>query len=258
MILLNSSLNYAGVSNSGTAPGELSEIFNDGFESGTYDTWYAAHANVTIETNNPRNGTRSSEFLLEGTPSGDADAQFNIILDQLYSELEIDFWLYYPDGNEGYTTARYVQRDTTNNKFFRIYANTSLTLNHETLGASTWGRGGDDDIEMNLEFRSYEWENPVMGEQGSRDIDFITDADRGTWMHVVIYCKAPTGDNSNDGILRVTKNDVVVREETVNNWWSGESHGYGSFYLIGYANSGFANDTLLHIDDLTVRGVPLT
>lgn len=231
--------------------GEL--LFDDTFETGnlnrtvttgaTTASWITGDSvNVSAQTTQPQSGTYSCRARFAGTEPGlgdasDATAELRFDLGKLCTEVWITYGLY--------ITAGFVYRDSTNNKFFRLWGATYG--DQEKVGASWWGpTSGSNLCRINADWNT----GPGMGEHGTDYAAAITTSDLGTWMTVKIQVKAATAIA--DGTLKIWKNGTLIINNTdsMDNYTSGEPHAYRYGYLLGWANSGFLAQTDLFIDNV--------
>ena len=220
------------------------EIASDGFERGALagPLWGSA-TSVTVSTDRAHAGSRSAKFHFGGNASLDADAwsELRFDLGAVYPELWLRYRLHIP--------ANFVHRDANssdNNKFIRLWGSTYSDL--EKVGASTWLNAPADGYSALI----VDWNSngDGIGPKGTVCGQFIAAADRGTWMDVMIHAKAATATAR--GTFQVWKNGSLAIDGagTVDNFTAGEAHGYRYGYLLGWANSGFAQDTDFAIDDV--------
>lgn len=219
-------------------------------------------SNCVVSSDNSHTGTYAAKFSFAGSPGDtDSQAQRNFTLDDEYTNVEVEFDLYIPDGTEPWGGAAYAHRDpgsATNNKFLRLWSDNGINSGNngydslEKVGASLV-RGSDStrsDLTIQAKNASVgEWLGDI-----ATVTDFITATDQGKWMNVRFMIQQPTGDGSNDGRILIYKNSQLVASVALNNWTAAEQHAYQHGYLLGYANSGFDTDTHLFIDNLVFRG----
>ena len=80
--------------------------------------------------------------------------------------------------------------------------------------------------------------------------DFITAEDLGKWMSIKIYANAPT--DKHPGTIRIYKNKYVLLDDTnIANVLPG-TQGWRYGYLLGWANSGFREDTAIYMDNVRI------
>ena len=93
-------------------------------------------------------------------------------------------------------------------------------------------------------FSKHDWANESEG---------ITTADRGKWLTIIHHFKYATAAN-NDGVLQVWKiRDGVthmIHDIRDGAWYAPGQPGFDQGYLLGWANSGFAEETVFYIDNV--------
>lgn len=194
-----------------------------------------------------RSGGHSLAFPFNGSaPGGDAFSEQRFLFGQGLTDVYLRFWLYIP--------SNYEHRDDNpgNNKFLRLWMDEAytasngvqfgLSLQRNTSGSNISGIYGEAIGPI---------PNSTGHWQGSYN-SFITTADLGQWMEVQIYSRADTGGDS--GVIRVWKNGTLVLNISGirNPAASGRSNQFRNGYVLGWANSGFNQTTVMHIDDFTL------
>lgn len=248
--------------------GRLPILFTDTFESGGLThtengiSW-GTSGGVTVSTQNSNGGTQSAKFtMLAGSTSG---AELRFDLGATYSEWDCSFDLYIPNGAESYGGAAYSHgaSNPANNKFFRLWrgdktdGNDGYSSVYWRIGAST-ERGSTSGGMSQSDLQAEYGQNGSVGPNGSNgtgpdagsSANFIALADRGAWMSIYIYCKCATAAN-NDGVIQIKKNGVSLINSTNLQFYPDSGNNGADFgYLLGFANSGFAADTLLFMDNV--------
>ena len=89
------------------------------------------------------------------------------------------------------------------------------------------------------------------------------ETDLNTWMRVLVHWKRASGPGSHDGVVEVYKvvngvTTTVLRERGVQSWGpdTGGDPAYNFLtdgYLLGWANSGFTEKTVIAIDDFELH-----
>lgn len=237
-----------------------------------------ANSSVTVTSDNPRTGTFSAEFLFGGEPAGgtdlesDAHAELGLSVGnggQEHSELWVGFWVWFSDGTEGLGSAKYIHRmdvNPDNNKFMLIGKGKDKSLlvfqfDHgeafDGLDTSegqsyltvTFRHNGGGTGEWTSEFPENTPEQFVAGGAA-----LTNDALRGRWNHFVCHILLQSADGAADGRVRCWYNGTLYRD--LQNWTTWPKTGdpadnvLTGGYLMGYANSGFAEDTKVWIDDV--------
>jgi hypothetical protein len=244
-------------------------IFSDDFESGNLGksqngvSW-GTSSSAAVSTDIAHSGTRSLRFSFAGGGAGsDSNAEQRFALGREYSEVDISFYIYYPDGSEG-LGARYVHRTESpaNNKFIRVWkgntsdGNQGYTDQWVKAGVSTWPTGnGDSDIGGEIGT-----DTKPTGQYNARSKSgAINDSMRGKWTLMRIHMKASTATNRNDGIIEMWANGAqLFRSADLPLYPSnGSSPAFQFGYLLGWANSGFAQATRIYIDDVQISTTPV-
>lgn len=239
-------------------------IFHDDFESGdlasaTAGSWYH-DVRAAVSTENPRTGSHSLRLVYPGNPDVTKDAWAEIRANFTpASEVWVEWWLYVP--------ANYVHRDVPgegeNNKFWivgydnklhddwqepggwtvRMEINPGSEAGSLSKGRIVWGTA-------DTKGKSSSWA-PI---QEPSPEDVISDSDLGTWVRYGYHVKLSSGSGANDGEIDFYKNGVRIAH---NIGMPLEYDGYATpadcMELMGWANSGFAEETVFYIDDVTVH-----
>ncbi len=231
-------------------------LFTDGFETGTLSktaqngvAWIDSQA-TSVSSAAAATGTYSLRFNFAAVPRGeDSFAEQRISL-----PAKSAYWFKY----KLYIPANYAHRSdgASNNKFLAVYQAPYLKVNpgfQVNFSLQPNGSGGS-----NVEVHAYN--NGVEGPVRSNVVrDFITDADKGKWMDLVAEVRVPTGASSADGIMRLWKNGQQVVNITNLASYGGSGKNYiDQAYFLGWSNSGFDQQTLLYIDDVTISDTAIT
>lgn len=219
-------------------------------------TWSDA-ANVAASDENAASGTRAARFTFSAG-EGESWSQLWFDLGGDHRAVTLAFRLYLPNGEEAYGGAAHRLRNRANNKLFRLWPDSPAAYGSgEKLGASTWGSDDDDAAATMMGDWSEDGTAAVgPGFTVAPVASFFGASDRGQWMDLRIEIVAPTAKGSGPAALRTWKNGVLVSEETPDDFTEGEPHAYRFGYLLGTANSGFDEETLLFVDDVCVVAVP--
>lgn len=223
-------------------------LFEDDFESGTFGKTVVAAStsttarwgdrpSVAVVQTRPKAGRYSAQFHFANDADGDAWSELRFDLGKLNNAVWMQYDLYIP--------ANYAHRPSGNNKFFRLWG--ADYGDQEKVGASTWDiDSGGGICRLNGDWNT----GPGMGEHGAGSTPFIAAADLGTWMTIKIYVKAATA--TTNGTLNIWKNGTLVINNTgtMNNYTSGNPHAYRYGYLLGWANTGFTQNTDMYIDNV--------
>ena len=248
--------------------------FQDGFESGGLATvvnnyrWGGAGTQVTREI--VRSGAYSMKFNYAGSADLCADAwsEQRFQFGENLPEVWLEYYIYLPRGTEG--TAKFTHRKPTcsreedpngtisNNKFLALW-DTAYSID----------RGGS--VRALLEYRrtnsaadgdSYMygmWGTDTRtagdyGQAGSSWDPAFTDAMRGRWVQVRVHAKvADSKAAANgmiqlwvDGALKINMQNLDLAPN------AGGARWFRNGYLMGWANSGFDQNTAVYIDDFKI------
>ncbi|GGY82240.1 hypothetical protein GCM10011613_28740 [Cellvibrio zantedeschiae] len=224
-------------------------IAEDNFESGVHSSlWngfsYVSVAKLPQETGRTGYGLK---MWYKGTAldTSDADAEARFDLKKEYTDLLIEFDLFIPANYKHVTPSD----RAANNKFLRLW---QVSYSEgEQIGAGTIPQDNTTTSIIGTDYKRFPNWGVSTAVKQSRD--FITPEDLGHWMAIKIYARAPT-DTSN-GVLRIYKNKYVVLDDTnIANILPG-TQGWRYGYLLGWANSGFREDTILYIDNVRFSDV---
>jgi len=234
---------------------EAQTLFQDGFESGNLSYTqngirWGDSASTVVNALNPRTGTSALQFRYPGVADGqDGWAEQRVELGASYTETWVMFDLYIP-ANYYHRT----QSGAANNKFFALYRNPytspGFQVNFSTIPN---GSGGS-----NIEIHSYNngSESPI--QTPTSGSNFITSADAGHWLNIVMHFKVPTGQGTNDGVMQLWKNGSQIVNITNLASWGGTGKNYfDAAYILGWSNSGYANETLFYVDNFVISDSPL-
>ena len=233
-------------------------FFSDGFESGNFSksenkfiwsdgTW------CTVSTENPKTGDYSARFLFNGDTDilGDAFSEKRFNLGGSYDDLWVKFDLYVP--------ANYTHRDPPsggdNNKFIYLWSGSySSNFTGPGLSIQNWAANGESqaipkakgspDGAGGFLFDQHYWND------GGR---FIKMSDVGKWLTIIVHAKYASASN-NDGVFQLWKITdgqlFTVFDKRDGDWYVPGQVGFDQGYLLGWANSGFDEDTIMHIDNI--------
>jgi len=202
----------------------------------------------SISTNQPRSGTHSLRMAYQAAaPGANSNTQQNFSLGQNLTEVWFE-WYYYLPAN--YTTRN---ESPSNNKWFRLWGDTYNAGNK--VGASTsYDAAFADNTKLRFEYTYFTYSDGAIGfgPGGSQSsaVNF-GGAMKGTWTRVRMHLKMVTAAQ-NDGVMELwfdnTKvinfQNVPAKYDDVPYWNQG--------YILGAANSGFTDETVIYLDDFKV------
>ncbi|MFW6090069.1 MAG: hypothetical protein ACODAB_09970 [Gemmatimonadota bacterium] len=251
----------SGAVDSGRAP--VAPFFADDFATGDTSrseggfSW--SRSSFPVSSSFGHGDDHALRFSFGPDASGeDSSAELRFRLGHELQELWIELHIYYPDGTEGIGSARYVHRDdvsSDNNKFIRLWQG-DYSGARPKLGASTRPSPeelGDGDSHLHNEL------NPIgssMGGHGSGAAPWVTDADpdtcrRGEWARVRMHFRvADVGMDNGVSEWWIDDTQVYSRHDLSSAAASEADNHIDRGYLLGWANSGFAEETHIFIDDV--------
>ncbi|GGX56966.1 hypothetical protein GCM10007392_25560 [Saccharospirillum salsuginis] len=226
-------------------------FFSDGFESGTLDhTEPGVQYGSSIYTSVTNERARTGQFALRFTFKGGATGEDAWSEQRLSFPDRTELWIAY----DLYVPLNYAHRTesgASNNKFLAIYrapyTDPGFHLN--------WSVNPDGDGGSNLFLHRYRngTEQAARPPADDLGVGVLTADDRGQWVRIEAFIRVPSSADSNDGVMRMWKNGTLVTDETALNNYGGDDENYfNELYLLGWSNSGFDEDTVLYIDNLSL------
>jgi uncharacterized protein YjdB len=238
-------------------------LFQDSFESGNLSfsqngiSWIS-NAFVDVSSSIARTGSSAARFR-QGLSVNWSELRFGGLPN--LTEAFIQFYLYYPSGNESPSVGpRVVVTGTSNDKFFRLWGNqnSDYAVNPgNKVGASIWGDGSGSDGKLGIEYEFSPINPPQFGMgEGLNPIPrvtFLNDTRRGKWVQIRIRAKVATAAN-NDGAIQIWADGVLILTHTsLHTWPYGTGpNTYTHGYLLGFANNPYTAGQFTYIDDVTI------
>ena len=263
------------------------EIYSTSFESGSISnvkvlqngfSW-GEGTYTSVSSERSKSGNYSLKFRFKATPELDGDSwseqRFN--LGGYYPDIWIKYDLFIP-GNYVHRTVKPKSTAQTNNK------------GHIALWAGKYSNPGAEGPALLTQLWSAHWSDTAIsqavttaissindvrvlnnnyndpGEENGRSSKAIVESDRGHWMTIVIHAKYATTAN-NDGVFEIWKTDwkgnTIKLIDIQDGPWYGTqpngnpARGFEKGYLLGWANSGFEEETILYLDNITFSTSPL-
>lgn len=215
-------------------------LFFDNFDSGVRSapqngiTYGPAMVNVTIV--NGKMQFRHPPKL----PGEDSSAEQRIELNRQMS----DFWIAY----DLTIPTNYFHRseNPSNNKFIAIYANPYSPPGFQINFSTYPSRDGTGESTLKMHSQNLGRENPPLDVPGT----FITLADKGQTMRIVVHVNV-------SGVVQLWKNGALFADFSGLTISGGDRHYIDALYLMGWSNSGFTEETLLLVDNLSISDTAL-
>ena len=240
-----------------TAPSPIASVaFEDGFESGGFlgavgGTWYNQTA-VSVSREKSRTGLYSLKFTYVASPDGDAWAEIRgNFKNNAAHEVWLEWYLYIP--------TNYKHRDSTgpdNNKF--------AIIGHESNMHGGWKHHSRIEVNRGTTVTSITrarivYGNEATGVSSEFDLkqccvqDVISAEDLGTWVRFGYHVKNATSIEAADGEVNMWKNGVrIAYNPGVPLAGLSGPLPNGYFELMGWANSGYSEQTVFFLDDVRV------
>lgn len=212
---------------------------------------WGGDSRVRVSDEWARSGEQALRFTFASGPVGtDAIAEQRFSVDP-FPEVRLDFWLYVPDNYQH-------RRDgSANNKFFRFWNGNGWSLTSELeTNADDYGASGFKRFLSESENcdGSTNWPSSTPSVRNVIGPGPQYAMQPGTWNHVDIRYRAapscPTPEDNDGGRIEVWINGALVHWIDRGFWARGPAGGMAEAgYLLGWANSGFNEDTVFFIDD---------
>jgi hypothetical protein len=252
---------------------QYEDDFEGGFGSSSYFNWESG-AYAGISSDRAYSGSESIRFRFMGNPdlSEDAWAEKRFSLDKKYKELWVRYKMWVPEN--------YFHRNPdgpSNNKGLLMLWGNSYSGYSPTLSLHFQRKGDTGEsyiypawrVNGNTTWNFFDLDNGLTTDGALQDAPTgITMSDRGTWIDWVVHVKTSTlpvdtNDRKNgegNGVVQVWKNGESIMDVTnAHNYYDGSSSdpgglgdGWNAGYLLGWANTGFDEDTFIHIDDFKI------
>lgn len=202
-------------------------------------------------------GTYSLKFTFGGGPDADdAFSEQRYVLGENKNEAYIQWYQYFPSGAPGEGLGpEWQHRNSSsgdNNKMLKLWADVYGAGKTVSTGVSTLNVGDSgDSYFMPVYGTNLSGGTGPFGEPfGSVKVD---DSTRGKWLKIQFHLKTASSSN-NDGIIKMWIDDKLVLDSHdlplypsggIDNFFR---HGY----IMGWANSGFAQTSYTYIDDFEI------
>ncbi len=239
------------------SPDEI--FFSDGFESGNLKHkdktsgagWntpsYGNLDSVTVSSDRAHSGTYSLKFHYHGDPdlSADAWAEQRYQTGHKQTDWYLKYYIYFPNN--------FYVRDATgadNNKIATVwgvdYKKSQVAFNMEMEK--------DNSVGFKLKRNEWPYDKLICSGKlaaGTNQPRFKFQNFKGKWTKMEFHYKMDDGSGNGRTQLWVN-NKLVIDMENQSYIGAPCSPGYMlNGYLLGWANSGFTNDTTIYIDDVT-------
>lgn len=237
----------AGPADSGTGAPPL---FADGFESGDLShtengvEWCCNSVRVSDER--ARSGRYSLRFAFgPDAPGEDSWAEQRVALGRPMTVVWVSYALYVPPN--------YAHRSDSpsNNKFFALY-HAPYSRSGFSMNFTTWSQGGGPSEVAT----TYAYERVWGGHVAARP-DFMSGSAPG-WKQITMHIAAESGPEGRDGVIQLWRDgESIIDIRDARNWGGAGTNFFDEAYILGWANSGFTENTVLFVDDVRISETPL-
>lgn len=239
---------------------EVSFDHNDGFESGAATTAHVSAegsqlfgwkggVRTKVTSEKAKSGKYSLRFHYPAAEDGkDSFSEQRFVIPNGASVLTISYDLYVPDN--------FYHRDQTsseNNKFLFLWSGTYGTVaSHQSVGFEYWpaflagGSRDDSVLSHHLGPDQTDW-----GHKTPTRVPVLSVADRGQWVNFSVYVKL-SSETGKDGRIIVKKNGNTLFDVQNLANYSQSGNYLDQGYLLGWSNSGFAEDTYFYVDNFRI------
>jgi hypothetical protein len=229
-------------------------LFEDGFESNGLQTVsnnvrWGASTSAQVSTAYAKNGTHSLMFTFKATDeTRDSWSEQRFSLGKPFKEIWISYDIRIPEN--------YYHRDssvgTSNNKgFIMLWSGDYEDPSGPLIGTEFWPES-DGSSNSSIRLFGVGFDKHFWGACN----EIVKISDRGKWIKITTQTKYATSAN-NDGIMRLWKTYSDGTTELACNisngaWYAQSAPGFDSGYLMGWSNSGYAEETRFYIDNFVV------
>lgn len=232
------------------------EFFSDGFETGdlktagTDGTCWAGTVRTSVTSEKAHSGSNSLQFLFPGDPdlTKDSWAEQRFIFGEDQTDFYVRYYLHLP--------ANYKIRDSggaNNNKFISFWEEATGYSGPMARNMETSATGVLHKLGYKAKIAGWPHELDCSGSVGfipNGGRAYITDEMIGNWTCFEHHIKTETAGET--GAFQMWVNGSLVIDDQNLTWKNGPcSPGcINRGYLMGWANSGFDEDTIIYIDDV--------
>ena len=250
------------------APASAAVIFQDDFESCNLSKTqngfiWKGSTRAAVNSVNPKGGRCALEFTYQAAPDGsDSFSEQRFYLGAHYPDIWMKYDLFIP-ANYCHRT----QTSSTNNKGFVDMWEGLYTANAGVAMNPNFWADGNCQSTTSMFVSAPQSTDPFFNRGGHHysseflDRYSIRTSDRGKWMEVIIHYKYATAAK-NDGVVHIwLTSQGQNRRQTLNmtqgSWYVAGALGFDNGYLLGWANSGFAQETKFYIDNIIFSTDPI-
>lgn len=248
-------------SNTATAtpqvPTGVQPFFSDDFSGGVIHnangfTW-GGNAQGKLSTDIAYVGTHSMKFSFGPQEPGGGShwwSEQRFTMGRNLKEIWVEFYLYYPDGTEGFSAPYFhKQAAPSNNKFFRLWGGTHSTEDYgrfNKVGMSTQNYGS---TQIGFEYTREIWGSGIgFGGQLIPWAHQVTDY-LGRWLQIRMHYKHVSAPFAKDAVWQLWVDGVLkINNQNMDQKWDPDIQHWSVGYIMGYDNSGFDQTTHIYLD----------
>lgn len=233
-------------------------FFQDGFEGGAMNSangfvWESG-TNTSVGGIRSRSGSSALHFRFAASAIGsDAWSEQRFDMGRYVPELWIEYWLFVPENFKHRNDA------PSNNKFIALWRDSYMGgVNGEWNIVANFDR--QNDSTSTLWFGSSRSSSPVVANIGATANNPVqlfgpgSPLRRGQWNLVQLHLKASSARGVADGVAQLWVNRIVLMDERNGDFHNATSIPAGALlrrgYLLGWANSGYDQETVFSVDDV--------
>jgi len=233
------------------AGGSVTPFFQDNFDTGTRTSangflWSSSSGRVVVSSAHSLSGTHSLAFRFgPDTLKQDSSAEQRFRLGRNLSEFWLEYFIRIP---ENFTVR--ADGGPANNKFFAVWAEAYSTAGDLQL-ITEFERNTVTASRARMLSMSENFPASSIRKDGFQNNNFLTEALRGQWKRVRVHVKASSGSQQLDGIYEGWLDDELMwRSSNWSIWYPGGKNYFSQGYFMGWANSGYTEETLFFIDNV--------
>jgi hypothetical protein len=249
--------------------GDMSATNEDGFRWAGNNRTSIVTAEAAVWNNGPRDnpisegqdwtpfhGEHSLRFRYAAL---EAQSEQRFSLGGAYPEVWIRYWIRIPHNfiHENPTGS------SANNKWFALWMDGYSQ--HGEGPTIVWNFWPESDGSSEFTFSFSQEAGGLRSHHGSYNHFIRYPDDQGRWMQVVLYAKMSTDGTSNDGETRIWRRwegeeEFTLISESVERGFVAPENGpqgWAEGYIMGWSNSGYAEDTEFLLDEFTVSTTSL-
>lgn len=229
---------------SGGGANGVQPFFQDDFETGTMRdangfSWTRSEF-AYVRTDMAHAGNYALKFRYSAAAVGkDSFSEQRFDLGRDLTKLWVEYYLYVPANFEMRSGS------SANNKFFSIFA-TKYSKVGDVQVVAEYERSGPDTSTVRM--LSMSGKANVAAKKHATP---LATSMRGKWLRIRLQFETSTGAGRNDGVIKLWRDDTLIySHEQMDIWFAGGRNYWRNGYLLGWANTGFTQETSFFVDDV--------